>query len=164
MDEASNQQIKQYLTFRLGEETFAVDVSEVKEIIDDVKLTKIPQTPEYFSGVINLRGSVLPVINLRTKFGMPFTEVTKDTCIVVMEAKIEGTSVALGTLVDSVLEVFELEEKEIEPAPKLGSKLNVDFIKGIGKRDQKFMIILDINKVFSSEELLLLSQSNETTM
>lgn len=164
MDETGTQQIKQYLTFRLGEETFAVDVSEVKEIIDDVKLTKIPQTPEYFSGVINLRGSVLPVINLRTKFGMPFMEATKDTCIVVMEAKLEGASMALGTLVDSVLEVFELEDKEIEPAPKLGSKLNVDFIKGIGKRDQQFMIILDIKKVFSSDELLLLNQSNETTI
>ncbi|HEX2865839.1 MAG TPA: chemotaxis protein CheW [Ignavibacteriales bacterium] len=164
MDGTGSQQIKQYLTFRLGEETFAVDVSEVREIIDDVSLTKIPQTPDYFSGVINLRGNVLPVINLRTKFGMPFTETTKDTCIVVMEAKIEGTPISLGALVDSVLEVFELEDKDVEPAPKLGSKLNTDFIKGIGKKDQKFLIILDINKVFSSDELLLLKQSNETNM
>lgn len=144
---------RQYLTFKLHDEVFGVDVAQVREILDSVKITKVPQTPDFMCGVINLRGSVVPVVDMNQKFGMNRTERTVNTCIVVVEVKIENENTILGALVDSVQEVFELEPQDIEPAPRIGTKLNTDFIKGMGKREDNFIIILDIDKVFSTEEL-----------
>jgi purine-binding chemotaxis protein CheW len=144
---------RQYLTFKLNDEVFGVDVAQVREILDYVKITKVPQTPEFMCGVINLRGSVVPVIEMNMKFGMKKTERTVNTCIVVVEVNIDGDKIVIGALVDSVQEVHEIEPQNIEPAPKIGSKLNTEFIKGMGKRDDNFIIILDIDKVFSMEEL-----------
>ncbi|MCX5810782.1 MAG: chemotaxis protein CheW [Proteobacteria bacterium] len=144
---------RQYLTFQLGEEVFGVDVTHVREILEFTTVTKVPRTPEFMRGVINLRGSVVPVLDMRLKFGMTRTDKTVDTCIIVVEVSYEGETTILGALVDSVQEVFELEPDQIEPAPRIGIQLKTEFIRGMGKRDDRFIIILDIDKVFSSEEL-----------
>lgn len=145
----------QFLTFILENENYAIDVSRVREVLEMSSITKIPQTQNFMRGVINLRGSVVPVIDLKLKFGMQETEKTIDTCIVVMEVSIEGEKdvVVLGALSDSVQEVIDLDPEQIEPAPKIGSGVNRDFIKGMGKRNDNFIIILDIDKIFSKEDL-----------
>jgi purine-binding chemotaxis protein CheW len=143
----------QYLTFKLGDEIFALDVAKVREILDFTTVTKVPRTPDFMRGVINLRGSVVPVVDMRLKFGMSATEKTVNTCIVVVEVGLEGETIILGALADSVQEVIELEPDQIEPAPKIGTKLRTDFIRGMGKSDSRFIMILDIDKVFSTDEL-----------
>jgi purine-binding chemotaxis protein CheW len=153
---------KPYLTFKLDEEIFAVDVSKVREVLELNKITKVPRTPDFMSGVINLRGSVVPVIDLRLKFKMSKTEKTIDTCIIVMEISLESENLIMGCLADSVQEVFEIEPKDIEPAPKIGTKLNSEFIKGMGKKEDTFIMILNIDKIFSSEELEILQDTGDT--
>ncbi|MGE3550753.1 MAG: chemotaxis protein CheW [Geobacter sp.] len=143
----------QYLTFKLADEVFALDVAKVREILEITTITKIPQTPEFMRGVINLRGSVVPVIDMRLKFGMSATEQTINTCIIVVEVTLEGDTTVLGALADSVQEVVEMEPEHIEPAPHIGTRLNTNFIKGMGKHEGEFVMILDIDKVFSEEEM-----------
>ena len=147
-------EVRQYLTFTLGAELFAVDVAKVREVLDFTTITKIPRTPEYMRGVLNLRGSVVPVIDLRLKFGMSKTENSKNTCIIVLEIKLDDEVLIWGALADAVQEVFEFEPEQIDPAPKFGTKFKTDFLKGIGKRDEKFIMILDIDRVFTSEEFI----------
>ena len=144
---------QQVLTFKLGEEVFAVEVAKVREILDVTTITKVPQTPDYMRGVINLRGGVVPVIDLRLKLGMTRTENTVNTCIIVEEIILDQETVILGTLADSVQEVFDLEGDQIEPAPRIGTKLNTEFIKGMVKRDDSFIMILDIDRVFADVDL-----------
>lgn len=151
---------RQYLTFKLSDEMFGVDVAQVREILDYIKITKVPQTPDFMCGVINLRGSVVPVVDMNLKFSMAKTERTVNTCIVVVEVNIEGDTTVLGALVDSVQEVFEIEPENIEPAPRIGTKLKTEFIKGMGKHNERFIIILDIDKIFSSEELLAVKENS----
>lgn len=146
---------RQYLTFKLDEEVFGVDVAKVREILDVIKITKVPQTPDFMRGVINLRGSVVPVVDMRLKFGLPQKENTVNTCIVVVEIALDEETTILGALVDSVQEVFELESSEIEPAPRIGTRLKTEFIKGMGKHDAGFIILLNIDKIFSTDELSL---------
>jgi purine-binding chemotaxis protein CheW len=153
MSVASINDARQYLTFQLGEGAFALDVSNVREILELGSVTKVPKTPGYMRGVINLRGSVVPVIDMRAKFDLARTEETVDTCIIVVEVDIEQEKNIVGALVDSVQEVVELEPQQIEAAPRMGTQLRTDFIKGMGKKDDSFVIILDIDRVFSSEEL-----------
>ncbi len=143
----------QYLTFKLADEIFAFDVAKVREILEITSITKVPQTPDFMRGVINLRGSVVPVIDLKLNFAMTRTEQTINTCIIVVEVSLHGEAIVLGVLADSVQEVVEMEPSVIEPAPKLGTKLNTAFIKGMGKVGDIFVMILDIDKVFSAEEL-----------
>ncbi len=152
-------EIRQYLTFRLGEEIFGLDVGKVREILDMTTITKIPRTPEFLRGVINLRGNVVPVVDMRLKFGLPTVEQTVDTCIVVTEVTLENETTVLGALVDSVQEVFELEPGQIEPAPRIGTRLRTEFIMGMGKRDGKFIMLLDVDKVFSCDELSLVQEA-----
>lgn len=152
---------RQYLTFQLGEEVFAIDVSHVREILEFNTVTKVPKTPEYMRGVINLRGSVVPVLDMRLKFGMTMTEKTVNTCIIVVEVSLDGETTIIGALVDCVQEVFELEPDKIEPAPRIGIRLKTEFIKGMGKRDDTFIIILDIDKVFTAEELTVIDTDIE---
>ena len=147
--------LQQYLTFKLGEEMFALDVSQVREILDVTTITKVPRAPEFMRGVINVRGSVVPVVDLRMKFGMPGTERTKDTRIVVMEITLDGDLTTIGTLADAVHNVMDIEPSSIEPAPKVGAKWNTEFIKGIGKHNDEFIIILNVDRIFSAEELAL---------
>ncbi len=143
----------QYLTFKLDDEVFAVDVAKVREILDFTPATKVPGTPDFMRGIINVRGNVVPVVDMRLKFGMSQTEKTVDTCIVVMEIAVDDDTTVLGALVDSVQEVFELEPAQIEPPPRIGTRWRTEFIKGIGKRNNELIIILDIDRVFSSGEL-----------
>ena len=152
---------EQFLTFKLGAETFAVEVGKVREILDLTTVTKVPQTPDYLRGVINLRGSVVPVIDLRVRFGMPRARDTVNTCIIVVEVTVGGESVILGTLADSVQEVFDLESAQIEPVPSIGTKLNTQFLKGMGKHNDSFLIILDIDNLCSGGELQLAQQGQD---
>ena len=149
----------QYLTFKLSDEVFAVDVAKVREILDFTPATKVPGTPDFMRGVINVRGNVVPVVDMRLKFGLSKTEKNVDTCIVVMEIAVEEEATILGALVDSVQEVFELEANQIEPPPRMGTKWRTEFIKGIGKRNNELIIILDIDKVFSSHELGIVQEA-----
>lgn len=151
----------QYLTFKLADETFTVDVAKVREILDYTPATKVPGTPEFMRGVINVRGNVVPVVDMRLKFGLSATEKTVDTCIVVMEIRVDEDTTILGALVDSVQEVFELEAGQIEPPPRIGTRWRTEFIKGIGKRNEELIIILDIDKVFSTAELGIIQESTE---
>jgi purine-binding chemotaxis protein CheW len=144
---------RQYLTFKLGDEVFATDVAKVREVLDFTTITKIPRTPDFMSGVINLRGNVVPVVDLRLCFEMSKTEKTVNTCVVVVEMLLDGEATVIGALADSVEEVIDLEPEQIEPAPKIGTQIRTDFIKGMGKRDAQFIMILDIDRIFSAEEL-----------
>jgi purine-binding chemotaxis protein CheW len=144
---------RQYLTFRLGNEVFATDVAKVREVLDFTTITKIPRTPDFMSGVINLRGNVVPVVDLRLCFEMSKTETTVNTCIVVVEMLVDGEISVIGALADSVEEVIDLEPDQIQPPPRIGTKIRTDFIKGMGKRDAQLIMILDIDRVFSVEEM-----------
>ena len=145
----------QYLTFQLEEEVFALDISRVREVLDFTKITKVPQTPDFMLGVINLRGSVMPVVDMRLKFGLSKAETTVNTCIIIVEVELDGEITMLGALVDSVHEVMELDADQIEPPPRIGTRLNTKFIKGMGKQDDRFLIIIEIDKVFSVDELAI---------
>ncbi len=146
-------QTRQYLTFKLGDEVFAMDVAKVREVLDFNSITKIPRTPDFMTGVINLRGNVVPVIDLRLCLSMSKTEKTVNTCIVVMDMMADGESTVIGALADSVEEVIDLDADQIQPPPKIGTKIRVDFIKGMGKRDTQFILILDIDRVFSIDDM-----------
>jgi len=154
-------EISQYLAFRLENEVFAFDISKVREVLEFESITKVPQTPDMMKGVINLRGAVVPVIDMRIKFGMSETEKTVNTVIIIIEIDLDGDYTMIGALVDSVQEVIDLDSSHIEPPPKIGTKLNTEFIKGMGKQDGQFLIILDIEKIFSADELELVQQSGE---
>ncbi len=116
-------------------------------------MTKVPRTPDFMRGVINLRGSVVPVIDLRLKFGMKKTEQTVNTCIIISEITVDGDTIVMGALADSVQEVIDLGPENIAPAPRIGTKLNTEYIKGMGKQRDRFVILLDIDRIFSSGEL-----------
>jgi purine-binding chemotaxis protein CheW len=157
MSEAAMELAQQYLTFGLGNETFAVDVAKTKEVLDDIKITRVPQTPAYMLGVLNLRSSVVPVIDMRLKFGMEQVEQTVDSCILVLEVSVDDDTIVVGALADSVREVLDILPDQIEPPPRLGTKLNTDFIHGMDNCDGEFVIILDIDHVFSVEELAVVT-------
>ncbi|MGE4441844.1 MAG: chemotaxis protein CheW [Desulfomicrobium sp.] len=148
--------ILQYLTFALGEEVFALETGFVREVIELVPVTRIPKTPPFLRGVINLRGHAVPVVDLRVKFDMPQVADTVSTCIIIVDVEIEGEQCHMGAIVDSVLEVFEMANDQITPPPRMGTAIRSDFIRGMGKQNEEFIMILDIGKVFSSEELCLL--------
>ena len=150
---AEELQTTQYLTFTLADEVFAVDVARVREILEITSITKVPQVPDFMRGVINLRGCVVPVIDLRLKFAMEETAQTVNTCIIVVEVMMDGENIVLGALADSVQEVIEMEPSQIEAAPHIGTHLKTEFIRGMGKHDGRFVMILDIDKVFSSVEM-----------
>ena len=147
------QEKTQYLTFFLGDETFSLDIGRVREVLDYTIVTSVPRMPEYMQGVINLRGSVVPVVDLRLKFGMPQLSVSVNTCIIIVEATVNGDGTVLGLLADSVQEVIELDRGSVQPAPRIGTRLDTGFIKGIGRQDDQFIIILDIDRIFSHDEL-----------
>ncbi len=151
----------QYLSFNLDQEIYALNIIQVKEVLDYTEITKVPKMPDFMRGVINLRGKVVPVVDLRLKFGMPETEKTVDTCIIIIEITLDGESTSLGALADSVREVLTLKPDLIEPPPKIGMRLKTEFIKGMGKKDDEFIIILDVDSVFSAEELVSVQDAEE---
>lgn len=148
----------QYLTFKLEDELFALDIGKVREVLDFTTITKVPQTPDYMRGVINLRGSVVPVVDLRLKFGMVMAEQTVNTCVIIVEVELEGEKVVMGAMADAVQEVLDLEPDQIEPPPRIGTKLNTEFIKGMGKHNEQFIIILDIDKVFTAGDVGMMQE------
>jgi len=156
----ANMDIKSYLTFVLGEEVFACHVNKLLHILEIPYITEIPGSPIYMKGIINLRGKVLPVIDTKVKMGMPAIEFTKDTCIVVMDIALDNDSLLVGVLVDSVSEVLEFNEDKILPAPNLGSKYHSDFIIGIVRKDEKFIMLLDIDMVFPMDEIDFLKSAS----
>ncbi len=154
----------QYLSFKLDDEVFALGIFKVREVLDFAKVTKVPQTPEFMLGVINVRGNAVPVMDLRLKFGMTKAETTVNSCIIIMEIEIDGETTVIGALADSVQEVLDLDSDQIEPPPKIGTKLKTKFIEGIGKRDGQFIIILDIDKIFSADELAIAQDMEDVGM
>jgi purine-binding chemotaxis protein CheW len=161
----------QYLTFGLGKDTFAVDISPIREIIEYPGLTGIPMTPAFICGVINLRGTVVPVIDLSVRFGRPATQIDRRTCIIIVEIACEGASggevQALGILVDRVNEVLEVTPEQIEPRPAFGMGLHADFVKGMIRNDGGFVVILDTDHSLSACEtasLVALPADTQTTL
>jgi len=154
----ANLETTQYLTFRLEEELFALDIGKVREVLDFTSPTRIPQTPDYMRGVINLRGSVVPVVDLRLKLGMVMAEKTVHTCVIIVEVEMGGEKVVMGAMADAVQEVLDLEPDQIEPAPRIGTGLDTDFVNGMGKHGDQFIIILDIDKVFSIDDMEMLRE------
>ncbi len=154
MDQLSDiVQTDQYLTFTLGEETFAVEIVKVREVIDYVHVTSVPRMPAYLRGVINLRGSVVPVVDLRLILGMSSIETTVDTCVIIAEVQFEGEILHLGMLADSVQEVIDVNPSQIDPPPKMGTRLDTAYIQGMGKREEGFFIILNIDRVLSVDQV-----------
>ncbi|MFK5891889.1 MAG: chemotaxis protein CheW [Pseudomonadota bacterium] len=151
----------QHLTFVLSDEEFAIPVMTIKEIIEYGHLTNVPMVPNFIQGVVNLRGNVVPVLSLANKFGLGVKAIDKRTCIIIMDAQIDGEAVVMGIVVDKVLQVIEIPEENIEPAPALGATIRTDFIKGMGKLDDNFIIILDIVQVLSAEEIALVSDMHK---
>ncbi|MDD2563561.1 MAG: chemotaxis protein CheW [Salinivirgaceae bacterium] len=154
--------IQTYLSFRLGEETFATDVQKVLNILELKPITKVPHAPEFMRGVINLRGNVLPVIDMRVKFGMGKIETSVDTCIIVLNVAINGEEVMLGILVDAVSEVLEIDENLIEPSPSIGTRYKAEFLKGMWRNgEDSFIMLLNIDLIFSTDEVIMLQTKTE---
>ncbi len=151
--EESNAASSQYVTFNLGKELYGVEVTRTREILSLTPVTKVPQTPDYLLGVINLRGQVVPVVDMRLKLGLPAGDETEDTCIIVVDVHVDGETITVGALADAVREVLDIRSDQIEPPPRLGTRLNTEYINGMGKIDEQFMILLNIDRIFNSEEL-----------
>ncbi|QDF95524.1 chemotaxis protein CheW [Azoarcus sp. DD4] len=152
---------QQYLTFSLGGEVFALGILNVKEIIEFGNVTEIPMMPSFIRGVINLRGAVVPVIDLSARFGGKNSTVSRRTCIVIVEIEGEDGKQDLGVIVDAVNEVLEIPRTEIEPPPAFGAKIRADFIQGMGKVDGRFVIILNVERVLSTEEIAMLTRLSD---
>jgi len=148
---------QQYLTFMLGGETYAIGILRIKEIIEYGNLTEVPRMPDFIRGVINLRGAVVPVIDMGARFGKRAIEITRRTCIVIIEVMMGEESQDVGVMVDAVNEVLEIPGTEIEPTPTFGANIRADFIAGMGKLNGKFVIILNIQHVLSVEEMATLA-------
>lgn len=153
MEGTAASSISQYLTFKLDQESFAVDIAKVREVLEFNCMTKVPRTPDFMRGVINLRGKVVPVVDIRLKLGLGVTEKTVDTCVVISEIVVDGESTVLGALVDSVEEVIDLDTNQLAPPPHMGSRIDSSVVRNMGKRDDHFVMILDFDRVFSAADL-----------
>jgi purine-binding chemotaxis protein CheW len=159
--ETETLQSQSYLTFRLEEEIFAASVLNVIEILELAKITKVPRSPHFMRGVINLRGNVLPVIDTRLKFGLEKTSDTINTCIMVLNIELDSQRLLIGALVDAVQEVLEINPDTVQQPPSIGSKYKSEFIKGMIKMNDQFIMMLDLDKVFSTDEASILQQISE---
>jgi len=148
-----------YLTFTLGNEEYGIGILKIKEIIGMMPITAVPQTPDFVKGVINLRGKVIPVVDLRLRFGMEEMEYNERTCIIVVEIEGQSGNVIIGIVVDSVSEVLNIKGEEIEDTPTFGTRLNTDYILGIAKMSGGVKILLDIDRVLTSEEIEILDKA-----
>ena len=163
MSDENKIKINSYLSFKLGEEEFAAHASKVLNILELSPITVVPKAPDYMKGVINLRGAVLPVIDTRVKFGMTPTEYTNNTCIIVLDIVIDNDSIQVGALVDGVQAVLEIEREQIMPAPSIGSKYRSEFIEGVANINDNFVMILDMDAIFSSDDLSSMILKTEET-
>ncbi len=150
-----------YLSFKLADETFAISVKKVLEVLQMQKITKVPQTQSYVRGVINFRGEILPVIDTRIKFNMPAIQDNARTIIIVLDLNIKSKNVKVGAIADAVKDVIDIKTIDIKDVPEMGSRYNTDFIYGMIRQDEEFIMILDIDKVFSVEEVNLINQNND---
>jgi purine-binding chemotaxis protein CheW len=157
-DKHMNGETKSFLSFKLGEENFTIPVMKIMEILEVPKITRVPQSPNFLVGVINLRGAVLPVIDSRIKFGMTPIEFTINTCILVLSIEVNDEMIEVGALVDSVSEVFELNSEDIKPVPTLASRYRSDYVQGMIHENDHFIMLLNIDKVFSSNDLESISE------
>jgi purine-binding chemotaxis protein CheW len=148
-------QLNSYLTFKLGGELFAIAVARVREVLDLSEITRVPTAPPYMRGVVNVRGSAVPVVDLRLKFGLPSVADTVNTRIVVLELELDGELAVVGGLADSVHEVLELDRAEIREPPRIAMRWRADMIEGLGKKAEQFIIVLDISRVFAADQALL---------
>jgi purine-binding chemotaxis protein CheW len=156
-------QVRQYLTFMLGSEVFAAGILAVKEIIEYTNLTEVPMMPAHVRGVINLRGAVVPVVDLSVRFGRPANAVTKRTCIVIVEIGAGSERHDVGVVVDSVSAVVDIPIADMEPPPSFGARVRTDFIEGVGKVNGKFVILLNVNRVLTGDEIDALGQELAAT-
>lgn len=154
---------KQYLTFLLADEECAVNILKVKEIIEYGTVTAVPKAPTWARGVINLRGAVVPVVDLAAKFGLEQKPVSKTTCIVIVETRFEDQDVLMGVIADAVSQVLELSEKDIRPVPDFGTRVRMDYLLGMAQLGRKFALLLDVDKVLTTEELNGLSEVSAYT-
>lgn len=152
---------QQYLTFMVGDEMLAIPINVIKEIIEYCEPTTVPMMPESIRGIINLRGRVVPLVDLQLRFGRPSIETSRRTCFIIIEVEYDDEQQYLGVVVDSVAAVVDIPDADIEPTPSFGAKLRNDFISGMGKIGEQFVIILDINHVLSIEELSVLAEIND---
>ncbi len=157
----SDEEATQYLTFFVAEERYAIAILDVKEIIEVSQMTRVPMTPDYIRGVINLRGNVVPVVDLCARLGKGRSELTKRSCIVLVEVDTRNERQQLGMLVDEVNEILEIPASHLQPAPDFGTDIRTDFIQSMGRVDDVFMILLDINHVLSVEELSQLDKLSQ---
>ena len=153
-----DQKVCQYLTFMIANEEYAISLLKVKEIIEYDTVTSVPKTPEWVRGVINLRGSVVPVIDLAVKFRLPVSIATRLTCIVITEVECDGEATIMGVMADSVRQVIDLEPQDVEHPPTFGTRVSVDYLLGMARSGKKFCLILNTEKVLSTDELLDLSE------
>jgi len=158
---ASQGQVGQFLTFLVNQENFAISILDVKEIIEISNVTRVPMTPNYIHGVINLRGNVVPVIDLSARLGHDRTEISKRSCIILVEIELADSSQLIGMLVDEVKEILEIPSENIQAAPDFGTDIRTDFIQAMGRVDDDFIILLAINRVLSIEELSQLDQVSQ---
>ncbi|MBG0777494.1 MAG: chemotaxis protein CheW [Desulfovibrionaceae bacterium] len=154
---AAAAETNQYLTFTLDDECFALNIATVREVLELTRITRVPRTPPFMRGVINLRGHAVPVVDLRLKFGMAQIEDTINTCIIISEVDCGEENAVVGMRVDSVREVLEMDASSVEAAPRIGAAINTDFIRGMARQGDDFVIILDIDRIFSAEELASMS-------
>ena len=152
-------EVSQYMTFKLGSEIFAINVSQVREVLEVSTITHVPTAPEYMRGVVNVRGKAIPVVDMRRRFGLPGAAETVNTRIIVMELTLDGDSVVLGAIADSVHEVIEIDPSNINPPPSIAMRWRTQFIQGMGRRGDDFIIILDVNAIFATDELALLQHA-----
>ncbi len=143
----------QLLTFLLDEEVYGTDISQIQEVLEYRKVTPVPRTPDFMLGVINLRGNVVPVVDLRRQFEMNIGDITVDTCIIIVDVMVDGEITPMGILSDAVKEVITLNAGQISPPPRLGGRIDTRFISGMGKHDDEFIVILNLPKVFSRNEI-----------
>ena len=155
-NDALSDDVNQYLSFVLGEETYGVSILVIKEILEYNEPTIVPMMPSFIRGVINLRGSVVPVVNLSIRLGKSTTEIAKRTCVVIIEVKHEGETMEVGVVVDAVNEVMDIAPDNIDSAPNFGVNIRTDFIQGMGRVDGKFVVLLNIDHVLSIKELSVL--------
>lgn len=162
MNNAENKPSAQYLSFLLDGKLFAFDVLKTREVLSYTRITGIPCTPDYVAGVLNLRGSVVTVMDFRRKFNMGETLITPDSAIIIVEANYDDEMVVVGALVDAVKGVLRFDSNQIEPPPKVGMKLSAELINGIGKKEDDFVVILNVDRVFSEDDLNLVKENIET--
>lgn len=155
-----HEDVLQYLTFQLSGETYAIGILSIKEILEYTSLTQVPLMPAFIRGVMNLRGAVVPVIDLAVRFGRNETGISRRTCIVIIEVANENMQQYIGILVDAVHEVLAIRAADVEPPPQFGSRIRVDFISGMAKVDHRFVVLLDVEKVLSVDEMAALSALN----